>query len=116
MAKTRTSFKKGEIHNPKGRPPKGHSITETIKAMMDEKPEIKRALGAKILEMAMKGDITAMKTLWNYMDGMPVQASEISGKGGSGIVLNLVNDGTYIPKVGNPSPTSEGSDTEPSEV
>lgn len=66
-------FKKGQSGNPKGAPPKEHSITQTIRDMMDEKPEIKKALGAKILEMAMKGDITAMKTLWNYMDGMPLQ-------------------------------------------
>ena len=59
--------------NVKGRPPKGHSITETIRAMMDEKPEIKKALGAKILQMAVEGDITAIKTIWNYLDGMPAQ-------------------------------------------
>ena len=71
--KTSTSFTKGKSGNPDGRPPKGYSITETIKEMMAEKPEIKKALGAKILDMALKGDITAMKTLWNYMDGMPQQ-------------------------------------------
>ena len=63
--------------NKDGRPPKGYSITETIKAMMDEKPEIKKALGQKILEMALRGDITAMKTLWQYMDGMPKQTTDI---------------------------------------
>lgn len=68
------NWKKGQSGNPNGRPPKEHSITQTIRDMMDEKPEIKKALGAKILEMAMKGDITAMKTLWNYMDGMPQQS------------------------------------------
>lgn len=79
MPKVSTSFKPGQSGNPNGRPPKGHSITETIKAMMTEKPEIKKALGAKILEMAMKGDITAMKTLWNYIDGMPKQGLEFDG-------------------------------------
>lgn len=67
----------GESGNPKGRPLKGHSITETIKRMMDEKPEIKKMLAAKILQMAADGDITAMKTLWNYIDGMPVQKNEV---------------------------------------
>jgi len=73
MGKTSTSFKPGQSGNPNGRPPKEHSITATIRAMMDEKPEIKKALGTKILDMALKGDMTAMKTLWNYMDGMPIQ-------------------------------------------
>lgn len=82
-------FVKGKSGNPNGRPPKGHSITETIREMMDEKPEIKRALGAKILEMAMKGDITAMKTIWNYMDGMPIQKNEteLSGPAGNPIAI-----------------------------
>ena len=69
-------WKPGESGNPHGRPPKGHSITETIRAMMDEKPEIKKALGAKILQMAVEGDITAIKTIWGYIDGMPMQKVE----------------------------------------
>lgn len=66
--------------NRNGRPPKGHSITETIKAMMDEKPEIKKALGGKILKMALEdGDMAAIRLLWNYIDGMPVQKNEVGG-------------------------------------
>lgn len=73
-------FKKGVSGNPKGAPKKAHSITATIRLMMDEKPEIKKALGAKILDMALKGDITAMKTLWNYIDGMPKQSVDLNGE------------------------------------
>lgn len=69
--------------NRKGRPLKGHSITETIRAMMDEKPEIKKALGAKILKMALdEGDMAAIRLLWNYLDGMPMQINEVMGKDG----------------------------------
>lgn len=76
MAKPKAGFDTNPQNiNKKGRPKKGHSITETIREMMTEKPEIKRALSTKILDMAMKGDITAMKTIWQYMDGMPVQPS-----------------------------------------
>lgn len=74
-------FEPGVSGNPNGRPKKEHSITQTIRDMMDEKPEIKKALGAKILEMAMKGDITAIKTIWNYLDGMPLQATDITSGG-----------------------------------
>lgn len=87
MGKNSTSFKPGEVNNPNGRPPKEHSITQTIRDMMDEKPEIKKALGTKILDMALKGDITAMKTLWNYMDGMPQQDVELGGK----VVIEIDN-------------------------
>lgn len=69
--------------NRNGRPPKGHSITETIRAMMDEKPEIKKALGAKILKMALEdGDVTAIKLIWSYLDGMPTVKQELTGKDG----------------------------------
>lgn len=74
-------WKKGQSGNPKGSPGKEHSITQTIKDMMAERPEIKKALGAKILEMAMKGDITAMKTIWQYMDGMPLQQTDVTTDG-----------------------------------
>lgn len=81
MAKSSTSFVKGQSGNMDGRPKKEHSITQTIRDMMDEKPEIKKALGAKILEMAMKGDLTAIKTIWNYLDGMPLQSADITSGG-----------------------------------
>ena len=70
--------KKGAEANPNGRPKKHCSITETIKEMMRGKPEIKLALGQKILEMALKGDMTAMKTLWQYIDGMPKQSMYVT--------------------------------------
>ena len=67
------SIKPGETRNPNGRPPKGHSITETIREMMTEKPEIKKALGTKVIQLALDGDLTAIRTIWGYLDGMPGQ-------------------------------------------
>lgn len=74
MAKTSTSFKKGEVHNPNGRPPKGYSITEWFKEMLNSKPEVKDAIGKSIMTKALEGDVTAQKMVWQYMDGMPKQA------------------------------------------
>lgn len=88
-------WKEGQSGNPNGRPKKGHSITETIRAMMDEKPEIKKALGAKILQMAVEGDITAIKTIWNYLDGMPLQKQEIGGVDGQPIIITAARG--FIP-------------------
>ena len=75
-----TSFKPGQSGNKNGRPPKEHSITATIRAMMDEQPEVKKALGAKIMQMALQGDLVAIKTIWNYLDGMPKQSIEHEGE------------------------------------
>ena len=93
--------------NKNGRPPKGHSITETIRAMMDEKPEIKKALGAKILQMAVEGDITAIKTIWNYLDGMPLQKSEIGGVNGQPILISAARG--FIPPGTNVIASPDGS-------
>lgn len=76
-----TKFKPGESGNPNGRPPKGYSITETVRAMLNEKPEIKHALATKVMEAALKGDIAAQKMIWQYMDGMPKQAVDLTSKG-----------------------------------
>lgn len=65
--------------NRKGRPPKGYSITEMMREMLDSKPEVKEAIGKVIAKKALEGDLTAIKTLWQYMDGMPQQRIEHSG-------------------------------------
>lgn len=71
----------GHTANPNGRPRKGYSITDTIREMFATNPDIKQALGKKILEKALRGDIQAMKLLWGYMDGLPKQEIETNGDG-----------------------------------
>jgi len=77
MAKTRTSFKKGQIANPKGRPKKGYSITAWFKNMLNSRPEVREAMGKAITKKALEGDVAAQKMVWNYMDGMP-QSNEVN--------------------------------------
>lgn len=55
--------------------------------MMDAKPEIKAALGNKILQMALSGDIIAMKTIWNYLDGMPKESHDITQQGTMTVIV-----------------------------
>lgn len=50
----------------------------------------------------------------NFEQWLDKRETEISGKDGGGIVLNLVHDGTYIPKNGDTPSTPEGSDTQSS--
>jgi hypothetical protein len=70
------TFRPGQSGNPKGRPSKGYSITEMMKEMLGSDPEIKKSLGERIIALALKGDIAAIKLVWNYMDGMPKQTIE----------------------------------------
>lgn len=65
--------KKGAEANPNGRPPKGYSITEWFKEMLNSKPEVKDAIGKSIMKKALEGDTAAQKMVWQYMDGMPKQ-------------------------------------------
>lgn len=69
-------WRPGQSGNPKGRPLKGHSITDAFKQMLDSQPEEKQKLVQAILKHALEGDMTAAKLIWNYMDGMPLQKIE----------------------------------------
>lgn len=63
--------------NRNGRPPKGYSITDTVRAMLARSPEVKERLTQKIKEKALAGDMKAIELLWSYMDGKPVQTSNV---------------------------------------
>ena len=82
MAKPKAGFNKNPQNiNKDGRPPKGYSITEWFRGMFKANPKIKEKLGKKILDQAIKGDIAAQKLIWNYMDGMPLQATDLTSLG-----------------------------------
>jgi len=81
MPKVSTSYKPGQSGNLKGRPKKGYSITEWFKEMLNSSPEVKDAIGESITKKALKGDTTAQKMVWSYMDGMPKQSTDITSGG-----------------------------------
>lgn len=43
----------------------------------------------KLLQQAKNGDMQAMKLLFNYVDGMPVQGLEVGGPGGEPIAITV---------------------------
>lgn len=72
----------GHTANPNGRPKREHSITDAIREIMDEKPDLRKALGTKLIKMAIEeGDLGAMKLIINYLEGMPVQPTDITSNG-----------------------------------
>lgn len=91
----------GESGNPKGRPKKGYSISEMMKELLESDPEKKRALVEAILAKAMTGDVAAMKAIWNYMDGMPLQATDVTSQG------EKVSGFIYLPEK---KPEGDGAD------
>lgn len=63
-----------------GRPKKPYSITEAFKKLLKAKPHAKRLIVEKVYQMALKGDPTAIKLVWAYMDGMPQQDITSAGE------------------------------------
>ena len=81
-------FKKGESGNPNGRPKKGQTITDLIRENLD-KVDIeldngtfvtgKEALVDRLKELAIRGDMTAIKYIIDRMDGPVKQELSFSG-------------------------------------
>lgn len=74
-------FKPGQSGNPNGRPHKEYSITEAFRKMLGANPETKKLLVDRILKSALDGDMAAAKMIWQYMDGMPKQAMDLTTQG-----------------------------------
>jgi hypothetical protein len=80
----KTQFKPGQSGNPKGRPRKGESLTEilreqaTIKDVARGRTKIERqaAIADKLWTLAIRGDIAAIKYIYDRLDGSPVQRTE----------------------------------------
>ncbi len=81
---------KGKSGNPGGQG-KGPSLTSILKKFKDTKKRIKvdgkykdltyaELLGLKLWEMAIKGNVQALKYLYDRLEGMPVAKHELEGK------------------------------------
>jgi len=69
-------FKPGVSGNPAGRPK--DTITPIIKAIGAENDGAKaQALGETLYQMAIDGDVQAIKLIWTKLDGMPGQALHV---------------------------------------
>ena len=73
-----------ELINRNGAPKKGTSITELVQKLLRKKPQgqkltYREMFAMKVLKLALEGDITAIKTIWSYMDGAPSGSVPIIG-------------------------------------
>lgn len=83
---TPSAFKPGQSGNPNGRPPKGTSLTELMREYLTEidpvtGKERRQGFIEKVSQLAHKGDATALKLVWNYLEGMPTQKTDITTNG-----------------------------------
>lgn len=82
---TRTSFKKGQVANPNGRPKRGWSMKSLIEEALEEQsitgvPK-KKLIAIKLADLALNGDMSAIKEVNARVDGMPVQQIEQNTEG-----------------------------------
>ena len=95
-------FKKGDPNiNRNGRPKGtyGLSITRLVREALEE---VEPKSGQKWSDLIIKrillkavndGDQAMLKAIWNYIDGMPKQAHEVTGKDGKDLIPEPIYGG-----------------------
>lgn len=77
--------KTGADANPHGRPKREWTVQGMIEDAMEEmsidKKQARKIVYTKLVEMAMAGDIQAIKEVNNRLDGMPQQKTDITSNG-----------------------------------
>jgi hypothetical protein len=101
MPRTKTSWRKGQSGNPRGRPRSGEELGATLRHMVDRKRFAK-----KLCELCYAGDVQAMRLLLSYTDGLDLARTE--GPEGIQITVNYVQQNNRI-EVTGPTPRA-GSD------
>ena len=82
MSNRPTQFKKGQSGNPKGRPPRTWTVAGLIEEAMEEQDETgvpaKKIVYQKLVALAKRGDMVAVKEIDQKLDGMPKQTSDVN--------------------------------------
>jgi hypothetical protein len=91
-----TRWKKGTSGNPRGRPKKQDCLTQLLREEMQricpadrEKRTWKELIVRATLQLAMKGNPTALKEVWERLDGKVLQTEKELG-GGKQVTIEVV--------------------------
>lgn len=83
---------KGYTGNPNGRPKKGTALTDILRSMLDkpasdspDAPKLKEVVMQKLVNLALDGDMVALKYLTDRIDGTPVQMVDQTLEGEIGV-------------------------------
>lgn len=103
MPRTKTSWKKGQSGNPRGRPRSGEALGEILRQKVDRK-----RFAEKLCELCYAGDVQAMRLLLSYTDGLEIEPAE--NNEGIQIMVNYVQQNNRIELTG---PTSGAASDNP---
>lgn len=72
-------WQKGQSGNPGGRPKRNETLTNILDELGNERPDMdnetrKRLLAHRLWELALTGDLAAMKYVYDRLDGTPTQS------------------------------------------
>lgn len=96
---TERRWKKGVSGNPQGRPKKQDSLTNLLKEEIAkicpadrEKRTWKELIVRATLQLAMKGNATALKEVWERLDGKTLQTEklQLGGTDGKQVLIKVV--------------------------
>jgi len=94
-------FKPGESGNPNGRPKRDWTVQGLIEEAMEEQDQTgvpaKKAIYQKLVALAKRGDIQAVKEINQRLDGMPQQKTDVN-LSGQPIIIKTVMYGDNIPE------------------
>ena len=111
-------WKKGQSGNPGGRPKKELSVSAILKVKLSEiytdktskKTQTKAQwIADKLIFLALKGDMPAIREILNRVDGAPKQTAEVFGKDGGVLQVQvLAGNGYSISESGESKNASVG--------
>jgi len=90
------AFSKGKSGNPGGRPKKENSLTGILEELSNAPPKGQRKtrkvlLAETLYELALSGDIPAIKYIYDRIDGKPTEYRELEHSGIEPITIRVIN-------------------------
>lgn len=95
MAGNLTSWKKGQSGNPGGRPKKKLIDRALEELLLENDSEKARELAQRVLQLALAGDVLAIKFIAERTEGRAMQKVEISGELNAGELRQMSDTELY---------------------